>query len=118
MKKIFIACFCAFLGACTCICPSQPVRVISNEKHTDIYYNNELLGSDSTYAILQNKGVEKATLSGEKRGCETTKLPVQHNFDYGVLNIFDVRNIVRLISWDVYEVDTSKDLYNVTPKCR
>ena len=119
MKKFLTtASLVLLLAGCSCICPTNPVQVISNEKNTNIYYNGEYIGADSTYAIFKNKDVETATIRGEKKGCEKTVLPVQYNFDMSVLNIVDLRNIVRLLTWDVYTVDKSKILYNVTPRCK
>lgn len=117
MKNFFLASL-LLLAGCSCICPAEPVRVISNEKGTDIYYNEEYLGSDSTYALLRNKNVRESTLSGEKKGCTTQTLPVEYGFDLSVLNVFDLRNVIRLLTWDVYIVDDSKNMYNVTPKCK
>lgn len=118
-KQLLIAAFlCSFLSGCSCICPTNPVRIISNEKNTNIYYNGEFIGSDSTFAALKNKNVDKSIISGEKRGCTTTTLPVSYVFDMGVFNVVDPRNIVRLLTWDVYIVDKDKDLYNVTPRCK
>ncbi len=117
MKKIFIASL-LFLSGCSCICPNIPVRAISNEKNTNIYYNNEYVGADSTYVILRNKNIDKAQLTGEKKGCQTTTLPVEYRFDWSVVNIIDLRNIARILTWDVYEAEPGKDLYNLTPKCK
>lgn len=117
MKKLIIISI-LFLSGCSCICPSAPTRVVSNEKGTNIYYNEEFIGSDSTYAILRNKNANKSTLTGEKKGCTTKIIPVEYHFDLGALNIFDLRNWVRILTWNVYEVDRDKDLYNVTPNCK
>lgn len=118
MRKLLTICAgVVVLAGCSCICPTNPAQIISNEKNTNIYYNGEYIGADSTYAILKNTGVEKATIRGEKKGCETTVLPVSYNFDMSTLNILDLRNIVRLLTWDVYTVDKSKNIYNVTPRC-
>lgn len=119
MRQLLItSVLCIALSGCSCICPTNPVRIVSNEKNTNIYYNGEFIGSDSTFAILKNYNVEKSTVSGEKKGCTTTTLPVSYGFDMSVLNIVDLRNVVRLLTWDVYIVDKSKDLYNVTPRCK
>lgn len=116
MKKLLLTSL-LLLSGCSCICPNTPVRAISNEKNTNIFYNQEYIGADSTYVLLRNKGIDKAKLVGEKKGCQTTVLPVEYRFNWGVLNIVDLRNIGRLLTWDVYEADPSKDLYNLTPKC-
>ena len=116
MKKILLATV-LILSGCSCICPVQPVHVMSNEKNTNIYYNNEFIGADNTYAVLRNKNVEKSYFKGEKKGCETQVINIEHHFDFGVLNIFDLRNVFRLLAWDVYRVDRDKKIYNVTPRC-
>lgn len=118
MKKILILVFTAALAGCSCICPSgSPVRVISNEKNTNIYYNGEYLGADSTLVAIRNKHIENAIISGEKKGCKTTEIKPEYVFDIGVLWILDLRNIVRLFDWDVYRLSDPRDIYNVTPKC-
>lgn len=116
MKKILLLCL-LFLSGCSCICPAYPVRVTSSEKGTNIYYDEEFIGSDSSYIVLRNKGIDKAKITGEKKGCKTTTLSPLYKFDWGVLNIIDLRNIARLLTGNVYIADTTKDLYNVTPRC-
>lgn len=116
MKKIFLATV-LFLTGCSCICPTTPVRVISNERDTSIYYNNEYIGADSTYVVLRSKDIKRATIRGEKKGCQTQILKPMYRFDWSVINIIDFRNIARLLTWDVYEAEPTKDMYNVTPKC-
>jgi len=114
--KIAMACV-LFLTGCSCLCPTAPVRVISNEKNTNIYYNDEFVGSDSTYVILRNRDIDKAKITGEKKGCRTTSLSPEYLFDWQVINILDIRNIARILTWQVYKVDYSRDLYNITPRC-
>lgn len=116
MKKTILAAVLLLCG-CSCLCPNTPARVISNEKGTNIYYNNEFIGSDSTYAVLRNKNADNSFLQGQKKGCTPKTLAVEYRFDLGVFNLFDLRNWVRLLTWDVYIVDGNKDLYNVTPDC-
>ena len=116
MKK-YLALFCCLITGCSCICPTEPVRVISNEKDTKIYYNGEYIGTDSTFAILRNKNIDKSYLAGEKKGCAAKIIQPDYSFDLSTLWILDLRNLVRLLSWDVYKIDDSRNLYNVTPKC-
>ena len=117
MKKIFIVIAILALGGCSCVCPRQPIRVVSNESNTKIYLNDEYQGTDSTHVFIPNKGVSTALLKGDKKGCHIQEMPVEHLFDYGVLNILDFRNIGRIFTGNVYVVDESKNFYNITPRC-
>lgn len=99
------------------MCPGQPIYVNSNENDTKLYLNDEYIGTNTTVAFVQNKKSGESYFKGSKYGCNDKSIQVEHNFDWSVFYVLDLRNVARLVTWNVYEVDYEKDRYNVTPIC-
>ena len=120
MKKIFILCAVLILSACaTGKKETELVTLLSYEKYTDIYINNELVGISHTQTKLPYKDIRNITISGKKKGCKTTELKAEYEFDYPMLlnptNILYVPE--KYFTWDWWRPSKSKVLYNVTPIC-
>lgn len=116
MKK-YIFLFCVLL--CGCTSNNDLVTVLSYEKNTDIYLNNELVGINHTQIQLPDRNVKKAKLYGKKQGCQTAVLDINYEFDTNMLlNPF---NLIfapdKYFTWDWWRAG-DKQLYNVTPICR
>lgn len=118
MKKLYIFCALAFLTGCTAhTYPEKTIIAVSNEKNTNIYLNEEYQGSEQANLRIMNKESKNAFVYGKKKGCQTSKLKIAYKFDMGVFWLLDLNNIPRLLTWNVWEVDEDKSLYNVTPDC-
>lgn len=117
MKKTIMLIFCLLIAGCANQYPSKPIRAMSNEAGTKIYLNDEYVGTDATTLYILNSRSSDSYVSGIKKGCEVKKLQIEYQFDYGVFNIADIRNIGRLFTGNVFVVNEEKDLYNVSPMC-
>ena len=73
MKKyILLSMF--LLSACaTNKTNSNVVTILSYEKYTDIYVNDELVGINHTQVQLPYKNIKNTKIHGKKRGCKTTQ---------------------------------------------
>ena len=78
MKK-FIFLFSILL--CGCASNNDLVTVLSYEKNTNIYLNEELVGISHTQIKLPDRNIKNTKLYGKKNGCQTTVLNVNYEFD-------------------------------------
>lgn len=120
MKKCFLILSIFVLSACaTGRQEAELVTLLSYEKYTDIYVNNELVGISHTQTKLPYKGIKETVISGKKKGCKTTEVRASYEFDYPMLinpaNILYVPE--KYFSWDWWRPSKSKVMYNVTPIC-
>ncbi|MBQ8671604.1 MAG: hypothetical protein IJ525_03680 [Alphaproteobacteria bacterium] len=94
------------------------VTLLSYEKYTDLYMNNELQGINHTQAKLPYKGIKNTILEGRKKGCKTAILHPDYEFDTPmVLNPFNLFYVPeKYFSWDWWR-PARRDLYNLTPIC-
>lgn len=119
MKKyILLSMF--LLSACaTNKTNSNVVTILSYEKYTDIYVNDELVGINHTQVQLPYKNIKNTKIHGKKRGCKTTSIDVEYEFDTPMLlnplNILYVPE--KYFSWDWFRHSDTKNMYNVTPYC-
>lgn len=120
MKKIFL--LVAVLGLTACATgrkETEIVTLLSYEKYTDIFINNELVGISHTQTKLPYKNIKNTIISGRKKGCKTTELKAEYEFDYPML--FNPTNILyvpeKYFSWDWWRPSKQKVMYNVTPVC-
>ena len=118
MKNIFTLIFlCFFITGCAYKYPQKPIRAISNIENTKIYLNDEYAGTDYTTLYILNSKSSQSFVEGRKKGCENKNIQIEYEFDFGVLNLFNPKNVIRLLTWDVFIVNEKKDMYNVTPTC-
>lgn len=94
------------------------VTLLSYEKYTDLFINNELQGINHTQAKLPYKGIKDTTLEGRKKGCKTTILKPEYEFDTPMLlNPFNLLYVPeKYFAWDWWR-PARKDVYNLTPIC-
>ena len=99
--------------------PQNVVTLLSYEKYTDLFINNELQGINHTQAKLPYKGIKNTVLEGRKEGCKTATLRPEYEFDTPMLlnplNILYVPE--KYFSWDWWRPAYGKDVYNLTPVC-
>ncbi len=120
MKKIYI--LAAVLALSGCANSKNDTRnvvtLLSYEKYTDLYINNELQGINHTQAKLPYKGIKNATLRGEKKGCKTAVLSPDYEFDTPMLlNPFNLLYVPeKYFAWDWWR-PSNKDVYNLTQNC-
>lgn len=92
--------------------------LLSYEKYTDIYMNNELQGINHTQAKLPYKGIRDTIIEGRKKGCKSAILKPDFEFDTPMLlnplNILYVPE--KYFAWDWWR-PAQRDLYNLTPIC-
>ena len=120
MKKYLI--LASVLFVCGCATSNKNgdiVTLLSYEKNTDIFVNNELVGITHTQTKLPYKKANKTVLEGRKKGCKTTTLQANYDFDYMmILNPFNLLYVPeKYFSWDWWKPSEDKTLYNVTPVC-
>ena len=115
MKK-FIFLFSILL--CGCASNNDLVTVLSYEKNTNIYLNEELVGISHTQIKLPDRNIKNTKLYGKKNGCQTTVLNVNYEFDTSmILNPFNLLFAPdKYFTWDWWRAG-DKSLYNVTPIC-
>ena len=117
MRKITFL-FCILLCGCATK-KNDVITILSYEKYTDLYVNNELVGINHTQVQLPNKNIRKTKLYGKKQGCNTTELSVDYKFDASM--IYNPFNLLyapeKYLSWDWWKAG-DKYLYNVTPICK
>ncbi len=120
MKKI---CFIlAFLFVSACANNKDSARnvatLISYEKYTDLYMNNELQGINHTQIKLPYKGIKNTVLEGRKKGCKSIIIKASYEFDVPMLlNPFNLLYVPeKYFSWDWWRPD-NKEVYNLTPSC-
>lgn len=120
MKKIYILVAVLILSGCATAkdSPKTLTTLLSYEKYTDLYVNNELAGINHTQIFLPYKGIRETTLEGRKKGCKSTIIKPEYEFDSPMLlnplNILYVPE--KYFAWDWWR-PASKDLYNLTPVC-
>ena len=120
MKKIYILAAVLLLTGCATgkNDPETLTTLLSYEKYTDLYVNGELAGINHTQVALPHKGIKETTLEGRKKGCKTTIIKPDYEFDAPMflnpLNILYVPE--KYFAFDFWR-PANKDLYNLTPVC-
>ena len=119
MKKILILTILFLTGCATGRDEVELTTLLSYERNTDIFINNELAGVSHTQVKLPYKGIKNVVITGKKKGCKSTELRAQYDFDYWMLlNPFNVLYVPdKYFNWDWWKPSQSKILYNVTPIC-
>lgn len=115
MKNLAILSF-LMLCACTTTPVSNTVTIISYEKDTNIYKNDELIGRDATQTELYDKGIQNVIFKGVKKGCVPAVVRAEYEFDTDVLYPYYPENWVRWINGNWYK-KTEKRTYYLTPIC-
>lgn len=120
MKKAFL-----LITLFLCGCAASPsntgvVELISYEKYSDLYINNELVGISHTQAQLPYKGIKETKLSAKKDGCEPVEVNAVYEFDSPMLlNPFNLLYVPeKYFSWDWWRPAKSKHTYYLTPICK
>ena len=119
-KTIYAISILFFLTACaTGKNDSGLVTLLSTEKNTNIYINEELVGVQYTQTKLPYRNIRNTVIEGRKKGCKTTTVKPDYEFDSPMLlnptNILYVPE--KYFSWDWWKPNPDKTLYNVTPVC-
>lgn len=116
MKKYFVLLF-----FCLCSCVHEynqsGVYAVSNEKGTNIFVNDEYMGSETAAIRVLNRKSSNSYVRGEKKGCKSVTLPLEYRFDASVFWIINPKQLMRLFTGNVYILDENKTIYNVTPRC-
>lgn len=115
MKKIILSTF-FLLCACSTAPVDNTITIVSYEKDTRIYKNEELLGKDSVQTQIPDKGVQNVIFKGVKKGCEPAIMRAEYEFDTDTLYPYDPENWVRWINGNWYK-KTEKRVYYLTPIC-
>ncbi len=121
MKKIYLL-VAVILAVTGCANNENNARnvatLISYEKYTDLYMNNELQGINHTKATLPYKGIKDTVLEGRKKGCKSVTLKPSYEFDTPMLlNPFNLLYVPeKYLAWDWWR-PAYKDVYNLTPIC-
>lgn len=120
MQKKYILAAILFLSGCAVGKNDAETltTLLSYEKYTDIYVNDELQGINHTQARLPYKGIKTTTIEGRKKGCKTAVLKPEYEFDTPMLlNPFNLLYVPeKYFAWDWWR-PAKKDIYNVTPIC-
>ncbi len=120
MKKFYILTALLFIQSCATseIDTRNLTTLLSYEKYTDLYINDELQGINHTQVKLPYKNIKNAVLEGRKKGCKTVALKPDYEFDTPMLlnplNILYVPE--KYFAWDWWR-PAKKDIYNLTPIC-
>ena len=116
MNKLIILSTALLLSACTSLSSNDIVTVISYEKNTDIYKNDEMIGISHTQVALRNSGIQRVVFKGVKKGCIPAVIPAEYEFDISTLNVANPYNWSRWVNGNWYK-KTDKKTYFVTPVC-
>ena len=120
MKKLYILTAILLLSGCATGKDDSKTltTLLSYEKYTDLYINNELQGINHTQARLPYKGIKNTTLEGRKKGCKSVVLKPDYEFDTPMLlNPFNLLYVPeKYFAWDWWR-PARKDVYNLTPIC-
>lgn len=120
MKKLILASILILSACATGPKDSEVVTILSYEKYTDLYVNDELVGINHTQTRLPYKNIKNTKIYGKKEGCQTAELNAEYEFDTPMLlnpaNILYVPE--KYLSWDWLRPSEGKTLYNVTPICK
>ena len=118
MKKYIFLFSILLCGCATSKTNSNVVTILSYEKYTDLYVNDELVGINHTQTRLPHKNIKNTKIYGKKQGCQTVELKADYEFDTPMLlNPFNLLYVPeKYFTWDWWRAG-DKDLYNVTPIC-
>lgn len=120
MKKLLLATILLLTGCATSNKDSEVVTILSYEKYTDLYVNDELVGINHTQTRIPVKNIKETKIYGKKEGCQTVSVNAEYEFDTPMLlnpaNILYVPE--KYLDWNWWRPSTGKTLYNVTPVCK
>ncbi len=119
MKKYILIFMMGLTGCASSSNNIKPVSIISYEKYTDLYVNDELVGISHTQIQLPYKNADKTTITAKKQGCESITVNAEYEFDTPMLlNPFNVLYVPeKYFSWDWWRPAEYKTTYFVTPVC-